>query len=312
MWVIVLALAVLTGPAQAQTVSPGPADQAPPPTRANIAYGPHNRNTLDLWCEGGRGAAPLVIFIHGGGFTMGDKAEATKEALLRDCRERGIAFAGINYPYLSPATPLPAVLRDCARAVQFLRAHAAEWGLDPARFAAYGTSAGGGIVLWLAFHDDLAVPGAEDPVRRESSRLACAAANSAQFSYDPLRWEEKFGREATERFGRAYRSPLLFGFRTDAEMRSAAGARTRAECEIAGLATRDDPPVFLDAGPRGTGLENENQLLHHPGHALELYEACRLAGVPVVAVIAAYGVAPAPGEPASMREFLLRQLTVRK
>jgi acetyl esterase/lipase len=284
---------------------------APAPTLADVPYGPHARNVLDFWRAASERPTPVVIYIHGGGFTEGDKSGARKERLVQACLDAGVSFAAINYRYLSPQSPMPAVLRDCARAVQFIRAHAAEWGVDKARVAAYGGSAGAGVSLWLAFHDDLAEPGAADPVRRESTRLTCAGAHSPQFSYDPLRWGALLGDEAVARFGKAYESPVLYGFATAEELRGPAGAKVRADCDMLGLISRDDPPVFLETGARGLALTTVNQLLHHPKHAQALYARCRELGVPVVASIPDFGIAPPADGPATLREFLFHHLNVR-
>ena len=48
--------------------------EGPLPLHADIAYGPADRNVLDFWKAEGEGARPLVVFIHGGGFTGGDKS----------------------------------------------------------------------------------------------------------------------------------------------------------------------------------------------------------------------------------------------
>ena len=92
--------------------------------------------------------------------------------LLKDCLDSGISVAAINYRYSTQAIA-PAPFQDGARAVQFLRSKAKDWNLDPQRFAATGGSAGAGISLWLGFHNDLADPKSEDPVLRQSTRLAC-------------------------------------------------------------------------------------------------------------------------------------------
>lgn len=284
---------------------------APAPTLADVRYGPHARNVLDFWRASAERPTPVVIYIHGGGFTGGDKAGARKEQLVQACLDAGVSFAAINYRYLSPAAPMPEVLRDCARAVQFIRAQAGEWNLDKARVAAYGGSAGAGASLWLAFHDDLAEPGSADPVRRESTRLACAGASSPQFSYDPLRWADLLGAEAVARFGQAYESPALYGFATAEELRAPAGERVRADCDMLGLISGDDPPVFLETGARGLALTTVNQFLHHPKHAQALHARCRELGVPVVAKIPDFGLAPPAGGPATLREFLFYHLSVR-
>src|SRR5690348_1750371 len=45
----------------------------PQPTHANVAYGPHALNVLDLWLAAGEGPRPVVVYIHGGGWIGGDK-----------------------------------------------------------------------------------------------------------------------------------------------------------------------------------------------------------------------------------------------
>ena len=84
-------------------------------------------------------------------------------------------------------------MRDCARAVQFLRHNAKKYNLDPKRVGAYGESAGAGASLWLATHDDLANAKAEDPVLRESSRLTAAAGFWVQATYDVIQWPNILG-----------------------------------------------------------------------------------------------------------------------
>lgn len=113
----------------------------PERTRHDISYGPHERHKLDLWRANSGEPTPLVIFIHGGGWAGGDKADVPPE-LVKVMLARGVSVASINYRYSRIAT-LPAPVHDAARAVQFLRTQAAEWKLNPERFGAYGISAGG-------------------------------------------------------------------------------------------------------------------------------------------------------------------------
>jgi len=294
--------------------APEPAAAPPllvaPPTLADVSYGPHARNVLDFWRAPSSRPTPLVIYIHGGGFTAGDKSGARREALVQACLDAGVSVAAINYRYLAADAPMPEVLHDCARAVQFIRSQADAWNLDRTRFAAYGGSAGAGVALWLAFHDDFADPSSPDRVRRESSRLACAGGASPQASYDPLRWYEMFGEEVVNCYAATYRSPALFGFATDEALRSPAGQAVRAECDLLSLISKDDPPVFLDANGRSLALTSTNNLLHHPLHARRLYELCRERGVKVVAIIPAYEIRPADGDPATLRAFLFHWLKV--
>jgi hypothetical protein len=175
----------------------------PSPDEANVRYGPHERNVLDLWRAESDRPSPLVIFIHGGGFLEGDKSHLDPDLLGR-CLAAGISVAAINYRLSHQAT-YPAPMQDGARAVQYLRSRAGEWHLDPGRFAAKGSSAGAGISLWIGFKDDLADPTSTDPVARQSSRLSCVAVVGAQSSYDPRVIKSLIG-------GRAHEHPALKPF----------------------------------------------------------------------------------------------------
>jgi len=119
-----------------------------------------------------------------------------RPALLRHALESGISVASINYR-LSEDAPFPAPMLDSVRAVQFLRHHALDWNIDPQRVAASGASAGGGISLWIGFHDDLADPASPDPVARQSSRLSAMGVLGAQSSYDPRFIQKLIGVELT-------------------------------------------------------------------------------------------------------------------
>jgi len=153
-----------------------------PPTHADVKYGPHERNVMDVWQAKSETPTPVLVSIHGGGFAKGDKRVPPE--LLRLCLDSGISVVAITYRYSNQAIA-PAQFHDGARAVQFIRHNARQWNLDPKRVAATGNSAGAGISLWLAFHDDLVDAGSEDPVLRQSSRLTCASVFNGQTSYDP-------------------------------------------------------------------------------------------------------------------------------
>ena len=95
------------------------------PTFENIAYGPHERNVLDLWQATSDRPTPLLIFIHGGGFVQGDKSGIHKNPAVRKALDAGVSFATINYRFREHA-PLQDILRDAARAIQYIRSRAAE------------------------------------------------------------------------------------------------------------------------------------------------------------------------------------------
>ncbi|MFO0946949.1 MAG: alpha/beta hydrolase [Planctomycetota bacterium] len=191
-----------------------------PPTRENVKYGPHERNAFDIWLAPSKEPTPLLVFIHGGGFINGDKGSIRGKKVIRECLSRGVSFASINYRFRTQA-PIQEILRDAARSIQYLRSHAKEWNIDPTRIAAFGGSAGAGTSLWLAVHDDLADPNADDPVLRESSRLTAAGLLNGQASYDLRDWEAIVGPAP---FQRSPKERLDFhGFASKEEMSSAEG-----------------------------------------------------------------------------------------
>jgi len=159
------------------------------PTLADVPYGVHERQALDWWRAKTPGPNPLLFHIHGGGWVQGDKR------VVRDLDRylaAGISVVSINYRFTTQAQiahvhpPVLWPLQDCARALQFVRSKAEEWGIDRHRIAASGESAGACSSLWLALHDDLADPLNNDPIARESTRLYCAAVNQTQVTLDPV------------------------------------------------------------------------------------------------------------------------------
>jgi acetyl esterase/lipase len=153
------------------------------PDHRDVPYGPHPRNLLDVYLASGVGKLPTFVWIHGGGFTSGDKRNVPKDLLVR-MLAAGVSVASINYR-LSQQAPYPACMHDAARAVQFLRAGVGIGKTDPERLAVGGGSAGGGISLWLCFHEDMADPASDDVIAHQSTRPVCACCINTQSSYDP-------------------------------------------------------------------------------------------------------------------------------
>ena len=85
------------------------------PTHANVAYGPHKPNVLDIWIAKGDGPRPLHVYIHGGGWIGGDKL--SKGDPQKHWLAKGISYAAINYRH-TPQASLPAPVHDAARAIR--------------------------------------------------------------------------------------------------------------------------------------------------------------------------------------------------
>jgi acetyl esterase/lipase len=93
---------------------------------------------------------PGIMFIHGGGWTGGDKAEFADKA--KEMAGRGYVAASINYR-LAPKYRFPAAVEDCERAVRWMKQKAGELRLDPDRIGVMGTSAGGHLAAMLGVRD---------------------------------------------------------------------------------------------------------------------------------------------------------------
>jgi len=118
----------------------------------DVAYGEDPKfQTLDLKLPAATGKpAPLVIWIHGGGWRSGDKRSPHPVSKLTD---QGFAVASINYR-LTTVAAYPAQLDDCQAAVRFLRGKAEEYGIDADRIGIWGGSAGGHLAAMLGVTSD--------------------------------------------------------------------------------------------------------------------------------------------------------------
>lgn len=127
-----------------------------PAVAADQAYAPaSDAQRLDLYePPGGSRPYPLVVIIHGGGWTVGDKRGELPSAAIPGFLDLGYAVASINYR-LAPAAVFPAQLIDVKAAIRYLRARADVYGLDPDRFAVVGESAGAHLALLLATTADV-------------------------------------------------------------------------------------------------------------------------------------------------------------
>jgi acetyl esterase/lipase len=114
----------------------------------DIPYASHpttNQNfNLYLPREKGPRPFPLVVWIHGGAWSSGSKEWDNVKYLVRD----GYAIASIDYRY-TPEAPFPTQIQDCNAALNFILAHAADYGVDAKRFVVGGGSAGGHLALML-------------------------------------------------------------------------------------------------------------------------------------------------------------------
>lgn len=129
----------------------------------DISYGHHERNVLDLFTpDKSLGAAPVLVFIHGGGFTGGNKS-----APLNPFYDNVMLWAGkhgmigVNATYrLAPAHPWPSVQRDLGMVIQWVKDHIEEYGGNASQIFLMGHSAGAAHVAQYLGHPEFhTVPG---------------------------------------------------------------------------------------------------------------------------------------------------------
>ena len=108
---------------------------------------------LRLYRPAGIGVRPVLVYFHGGGWTIGDLD--THDVLCRQlCVASGAAVVSVDYR-MGPENRFPAAVDDCLAATRWVQREAAALGLDPARLAVGGDSAGGNLaaVVALALRD---------------------------------------------------------------------------------------------------------------------------------------------------------------
>ncbi|GEP42601.1 carboxylesterase family protein [Brevifollis gellanilyticus] len=299
-------------PAEVQKASFTATADATPPTFTDLHYGEHFRQTMDLWLAKSEKPAPVLFYIHGGGWGAQDKGDIHQHLKVQDFLDKGIAVVSINYRFLVDANaagvkpPLQWALHDAARALQFVRSKASEWNLDKSRVAASGVSAGGCSSLWLAMHDDMADPKSTDPIARASTRVLFTATKASQPSLDPQEIKEwipnsEYGGHAFGYVGK--KRPETFApFLTNREQHLPDIQRYSPLAH----ASADDPPAYMvctkDDKPPVKG-EPQTDPTHSAVLGMMMQEKLKALGVPCEVHH------PFDGQPTTtIQEILLRGL----
>jgi acetyl esterase/lipase len=132
---------------------------------ADIAYGEDPAQRLDVWARADldpAGRAPVLVQVHGGGWTGGDKS-LSGARLMAHLAERGWVCVTVNYR-LGPGERWPAMIVDVKRALAWVRGSIAGFGGDPGFVAISGGSAGGHLASLVALspNDPAFQPGFAD------------------------------------------------------------------------------------------------------------------------------------------------------
>jgi len=114
---------------------------------AGISYNDgHERCRLDVFRPAGTENAPLVLLVHGGGWSAGHRRQYHQ--LCVKLAEEGFAAVTTGYR-LVPDAAWPDICHDCARGAAYVCNHAGEFGVDASRAVTWGSSAGGHLALML-------------------------------------------------------------------------------------------------------------------------------------------------------------------
>ena len=158
--------------ATAQEATPV-ANPAAPIQERDIVYGAvaGEELLLDVWRPPPRELPrPAMVVIHGGGWTegFGDRTDFVSPSF--ELAKAGYVVFNIEYRLL-PDHPWPAQLDDVQRAVRWIRANAATYGVDPERIGSYGHSSGGHLAAFLGVRDTR--DNSDPALSAFSSRVAC-------------------------------------------------------------------------------------------------------------------------------------------
>jgi acetyl esterase/lipase len=121
----------------------------------DLYYGPDERNRLDVFRKGSPASAPVLVYVHGGGFVMGDKTTPGSpffDNVGQWAAQQG--WIGVTMTYrLAPSHRWPSGPEDMALAVSWLRENIGAHGGDPQQILLVGQSAGAAHVAAYIAHD---------------------------------------------------------------------------------------------------------------------------------------------------------------
>ncbi len=214
--------------------------------------------TMDLYKPlEGKEPFPAVVYIHGGGWTSGDKTDGVGLFFREELNRRGYIFASINYR-LAPKYTFPDPLLDVKCAIRSLRANSELYGLNPDEIGVMGGSAGGQLAALLGTSSDLS----EWNVGEYTPQSSKVGAVVDMFGpADLMRMFQKSGRpEFLDIFGAASSDdPVLIKF------------------SPVSYIDANDPPFLILHGDQDQSIPLEQSQI--------LFEALQKSGVPAELII---------------------------
>lgn len=231
--------------------------------------------------------APVVMYMHGGGWQINDKAsEPNQLAVLDPMRDKGFAVVSIDYRKL-PDNFFPAPVSDALCSVRFLHAEQKSLGIDAEKIGIYGFSAGGHLAAMVGLLDSQNAFN-EGPYKEQSSRVKAVATLAGIFSFE----------QATR-------------YNNDLKIRYFMNGAEKVLGQPVSYVTKDDPPFFMVHGLQdqyvapeqddvlagllnNVGVKNEIMHVQNAEHGLG-----QVGGEPVPSVASAHK---------AIRDFLARTI----
>jgi len=261
----------------------------------DISYGKYNETKFDIWMPSSQNPTGLLIYIHGGGFTGGDKSVVYEKDKwdfpneIRTLLSNKIAVATINYRLLNLNEENEGILKcmnDAKRALQYIRYYANTYNIDPLNIVLSGTSAGAGTALWIGVNDDLKDLQSSDSILHESTRVKGLALRETQSSYNI---EDIWINDVFIDYGISWSDFLsanedriyqLYGVANQVEYESTSTDLYRDAVDMIALFSSDDPEIWAEniltkvKAPSTSGIAN-----HHAFHVREIKEKADLVGI---------------------------------
>ena len=284
-----------------------------------------NKQVFHLFLPDTTGNFPLVIFIHGGGFTSGTPDIVSTPARRQDIKyflENGIAFASVGYRLINNTGPdnegVIKCLNDAKKALQFMRYYSNDLRINSTKIALQGRSAGASISYWLGTRPDMADPNATDSILQQSTRVCAVDLYGPQATLDIYKWETQvfnnFDGNGTNYtldsmvnlMGFERVSNLYGDFDSISQILvDPALIQYRQDVDQLFYLSNDDPPLFISS--QSLAVHPSQDLVHHSFHGREIHNTALAVGVSEVkADIPALSINTTNGE--SGIEFLLRHL----
>lgn len=267
----------------------------------DIAYDSKARTQFDIWLPNSITPTGLVIYVHGGGFTSGDKDYVYTvqqggawdfPADIRYLLQNNIAFATIRYTLLNTIGETEGVkkpMADVRRALQYIRSKASDFNIDKSKIVLAGNSAGAGTSLWIAFNNDFANAASSDPVLKESSRIKGVVARETQASFNiEDRWVNDVFKDYSISWSQILANETgniqkIYGVSSTAQYESTTIDDYRADVDMLSLMTADDPEIWINNTLRDVvnpyNPYNPDIPSHHAFHARELKKRADAVGI---------------------------------